>query len=539
MESPPLRALLIVDADARFREGLAFAFRRAGLEARLTGEAREVVELARGCQAVIAGPSLGTRALAALVEALRRTQRAAPSVLAVGPAERREEALAAGAVEHVGAPAYLHDLVTLARLAAAGALGAARAMTGAIEDHGVYLLARALCAARRSARVRLLRPSSTGNRHGELLITQGRLAAARAGRQRGVGAFLQLLAWEAGGLCVEFSQGENMPAPSSEAGAIARPTERLFDDGLRFLSQLRSAAARVGGLHAVYRRDERRLVEARRQIPAQVLSFLERYDGERSVLELVEDAPFRPLDTLMITYRLVELEIIAPRTDPAHDVARALRAKRAVREWLRELSPVSETSRDARDQGAEATSAPETPRRAPATRATKTSPAEEPADEDAPILLLRERIDPAIARSSSVPLQPRTKPEPARRPAPTAPVVAKPAAEPSPATDQAVPTPIASEPTRPLPIAVPTATPTPRPAQRPSSMADQTAPRSRRELDRHSRETVRLPLVAFDSLDEEFFAGEAALGDENERFDEQDDPSDEVRRWFGRARRRR
>jgi hypothetical protein len=48
-------------------------------------------------------------------------------------------------------------------------------------------------------------------------------------------------------------------------------------------------------------------------VPGDVMPLALGYDGVHGLVDVVEESPFRPLDTLMITFRLAELGAIARR----------------------------------------------------------------------------------------------------------------------------------------------------------------------------------------------------------------------------------
>jgi hypothetical protein len=82
----------------------------------------------------------------------------------------------------------------------------------------------------------------------------------------------------------------------------------------------------------VYRQAPTRAAEVRGQIPAEVMSLVKLYDGKRPVIDVVEDSPFKPFDTVKITFRLAELGAIE-RVDSAANES-PLTAQLAVRDWL-------------------------------------------------------------------------------------------------------------------------------------------------------------------------------------------------------------
>ena len=67
------------------------------------------------------------------------------------------------------------------------------------------------------------------------------------------------------------------------------------------------------------------------------MALVKQYDGRKALIDIVEDSPFKPFDTIEITFRLAELGAIVRRPEP-RDVT-PLSAQLAVREWLLGAEP--------------------------------------------------------------------------------------------------------------------------------------------------------------------------------------------------------
>ncbi len=289
----------------------------------------------------------------------------------------------------------------------------------------MYFLTRALWAARRSTLVTVQR----GKRSGELTFDEGALAFARAGRQSGANAFHQLLLWEKADLFLRSGLGD-------DAGKrIQKPVERLLEDGARFVTEFETIAARVGGPQVVYAVDEKRLDEVRRQVPAEVQPVVTAYDGKRTLIDVVEDSPFRAFDAVMITVRLVDLGVLVRREPTAPST---LSASLAVKDWLLGTAPDGGARVTVSEEvgrviaGAQAKAADRTPTK-------KQAAARKPASSGATTAPVRPR--PAPAPEKSQPTAPKAappveKPQPQARtqkvaapPPPAAPDKPQPAAE--------------------------------------------------------------------------------------------------------------
>jgi DNA-binding response OmpR family regulator len=317
-----LQSLVVVDSDPRSRDAVAFGFERAGCSVHATPDAREALALAatRVPQLVVASTALVGMDAPGFVRAVRGGPRSVDlPIVVVGEGGKRDEVVAAGADDYFARPAFIRDVVTLARLLAAREGGEVRAR---LDDFGLFFVARALIGARRSAVVTLERPVG---RAGELRFHDGELLSARVGKQAGANAFHQLLLWEQAQMHLLFER------PADLRKKFQKPVERLLEDGARYVSEFETVAAKVGGPKVVYQRQEARLSQVRRQVPAEVAPVVALFDGVNTLIDVVEDSPFKPFDTIMIAHRLVELEALAKREPPPPST---LVSNLAVKDWL-------------------------------------------------------------------------------------------------------------------------------------------------------------------------------------------------------------
>jgi hypothetical protein len=128
----------------------------------------------------------------------------------------------------------------------------------------------------------------------------------------------------------EASLSLRFESPAAER-RIAAGVDELLDGGATFAREFESIAARVGGPLAVYAHEPRRAAEQRAQIPAEVMVLVKQYDGRKPLIDIVEDSPFKPFDTIKITYRLAQLGAIVRKETR---VTTPLTERLAVRDWL-------------------------------------------------------------------------------------------------------------------------------------------------------------------------------------------------------------
>ena len=460
-----LESLVVLDAAGKSGAALSFGFERAGYKVYATRDGEDALSMAqtRVPQLVVVAVD-GSDALS-LIGRLREeaVTRELP-VVAVGDRGRREEALRAGVDEFIARPAFIRDVLTLSRLAVAVRQdGDDGGVVGLLEDYGLYFLVRALAVAGRSCVMELER----GRRIGEVQVAKGAVVAARVGRMTGVAAFHHLLLWGEASLSLRFE------SPSADR-RIGANVDELLEMGARFAAEFEALSERVGGPQAVYAHEPRRAAEARAQIPAEVMVLVKQYDGRKPLIDIVEDSPFKPLDTIKITFRLCQLgAIVRKETRESTPLTERL----AVRDWL-----LGDGEGDAAEPRARVNSAPsgvtEAGRRAAEAyaaeedrRAAAKSPADDILDDSATVRAA------ALARATT----PKAKSK-----EPAAPAPAKKRAPGSPKKKEA--------------LARAAGTPTVKKSDAASGKLSAQA-----AAEAHGKEPM------FDAVDEEFFAREAEL----------------------------
>ncbi|MGZ3443726.1 MAG: DUF4388 domain-containing protein, partial [Polyangia bacterium] len=229
-----------------------------------------------------------------------------------------------------------------------------------------------------------------GRRLGEVQVAKGAVVAARVGRMTGVSAFHHLLLWGEASLSLRFE------SPSADR-RIAANVDELLELGARFAAEFEALSARVGGPQAVYAHEPRRAAEARAHIPAEVMVLVKQYDGRKPLIDIVEDSPFKPLDTIKITYRLCQLGAIVKKETRE---STPLTERLAVRDWLLGDGDGTSESPRARNNGtpsgvteagrraAEAYAAEE------ARRAADKSPADDILDDSAAVRAAAAKLEP-------------------------------------------------------------------------------------------------------------------------------------------------
>jgi len=413
-----LESLVVLDAAGKSGAALGFGFERAGYKVYATRDGEDALAMAQTRVPQLVVVAVDSAEALSLVGRLREE---APTrelpVVAIGDRGRREEALRAGVDEFIARPAFIRDVLTLSRLAVAVRQdGDDGGVVGLLEDYGLYFLVRALAVAGRSCVMELER----GRRIGEVQVSKGAVVAARVGRMTGIAAFHHLLLWGEASLSLRFE------SPAAER-RIAANVDELLDAGARFAAEFETISARVGGPQAVYAHEPRRAAEARAQIPAEVMVLVKQYDGRKPLIDIVEDSPFKPFDTIKITYRLAQLgAIVRKETRESTPLTERL----AVRDWLvgdgegektRPPTGMPSGVTEAGRRAAEAYAAEE------ARRAAVPSPADDILDDSAAFRAAAAKV--ASGKPAPGKPAPAAKAPPAAKAAPAKPAAAKPAAK--------------------------------------------------------------------------------------------------------------
>jgi hypothetical protein len=336
---PVVSRVIVVSSEARVADAVRFGFERAGasvsalpmadaLSARLTGElAAQPAPPASGGAAsrgtasrpgtspgtvrpvlpdlVVAGADTAEHA-GALLGALRRAldgkEREVP-ILCLGPTTlSRAAALEAGASELLPAPAFVRDTVTLGQLLVTSARASRQhVVEGHLSDYGgVFFLARAMAAVERTAVLSLVR----GLRRGELRFYRGQITSAQVGMLHGMAALHQLLLWTR----AHFELRDEDVVPRRQ---IPLSTEEILADAERFLHEMRSVMGMLVPSE-VYELVPEQVDGNTASIPAAVCRIVQLIDGYRTMADVIEDSPYRVLETARLANRLAELGWIRP-----------------------------------------------------------------------------------------------------------------------------------------------------------------------------------------------------------------------------------
>ncbi|MCL4227391.1 MAG: DUF4388 domain-containing protein, partial [Myxococcales bacterium] len=312
--------VLVVSRDRRAAEGVRLGFEREGM----TVAAAETPAAARfdDVAVVVASPAPGGEPVGLIRELVAQGATGGqPPLLYVGNGLTRGAALAAGATAVLAAPAYVRDVVTIGRILAGRRPGNRSVTDGDLgASFGVFYLVRALARTGATGTLLMLR----GLRRGEIRFFEGEVTSAQVGGLHGQAAFDQLLLWTE-------ARFELRDEPVVRRQQIPLTLEALLAHAERFLRDLRDAAGSLSP-SAVYEQDAATVAAMGRQLPTEVHGVLRMFDGHRTVADVLEDSPFRVLETLRVAERAAQVgllkRLVIARPRSTH------RAMLAIEEWL-------------------------------------------------------------------------------------------------------------------------------------------------------------------------------------------------------------
>jgi len=304
-------AALIVDSDPKGLEPLVYGFQDAGwrITACPTPETASLLVKASGAQLVVAASRRDHDKVHAMVKQLRAREafRSLP-VLVLGPEELRGELKQHGQTDLLPLPALVRDVLTASQVlvgddtATAPRPGDQTSFEDSITAQTSLSLVRTMKGLARSGSMHLARKG----RHGEILFHEGQLTAAQVGQLQGMAAVQHMLVWNDGRVELRLR-------PVVRRGQLRHTARELLDELERFQRDYSHAIKDIGPHSAVYLVNHERLHASTGAIPAEVTPVVRLCDGQRTLGDVIDESPFRVLDTVRILARLVELAVLNRR----------------------------------------------------------------------------------------------------------------------------------------------------------------------------------------------------------------------------------
>jgi hypothetical protein len=305
---PSPHAVLIVDADPKGLEALVYGFQ--GAEWRITAcpspETATLLVKASGAGIVVVASRSEHEKAHSLLRQLRAKEafRTLP-VLALGPEELRQPLKETGEADLLPLPAFVRDVLTASELLVAAGTAAAEktreepCYRSPVTSSKTLAVVRSMNGLARSGHLRLER----NGRAGEIMFHEGELTAASVGPLQGMAAVQHLMIWNDGRLELRLRQ-----VPRRRQ--LHQTANEFLEEMDRFQRDFAHAMKEIGPGSAVYSANQERLKQASGAVPAEVTPVVRLCNGNRALSDIIDESPFRVLDTVRILGRLAELGIL-------------------------------------------------------------------------------------------------------------------------------------------------------------------------------------------------------------------------------------
>lgn len=311
---PRTHAALIVDSDPKGLESLVYGFQGAGwrITACPAPETASLLVKASGAQILVTASRTEHDKVHAMIKQLRGREafRNLP-VLVLGPEELRAQAKQHGQTELLPLPTFVRDVLSASQMLVASEQAATAGDKPILDDtitaQGSLSLVRTMNGLRRSGSLHLARKG----RHGEILFYEGELTGAQVGPLQGMAAVQHLLVWNDGHLDLRLR-------PVVRRGQLHRTAHEFLEEFDRFQRDYSHAMKSIGPATTVYLVNHDRLQASAGAIPAEVTPVIRLCDGQRNLADVIDESPFRVLDTTRILGRLIELAVLG-RQDAGTD----------------------------------------------------------------------------------------------------------------------------------------------------------------------------------------------------------------------------
>ncbi len=228
--------------------------------------------------------------------------------------EDKIRGLELGVEDYLTKPIFVRELLArvnllLARrtqenIATRTTAGGRTRFSGSIQDMAVVDLLQTFEVSRKSGVVHL----KNGVQRAKIYFRDGKIVDAEVSRLRGEEAVYRTLIWNEAEFEVEF-------APVKNEDIIGTSTQGILMEGMRRVDEWGRLLEQLPSLTTIFEIDHGELLERLSEIPDELNGILRLFDGQRSLLQVVDESPFEDLSTLSTVSKLFFEGLLVPKSE--------------------------------------------------------------------------------------------------------------------------------------------------------------------------------------------------------------------------------
>lgn len=300
--------LLLVDADMRSLRVLEVSLRKAGYSVAACSDAvaaLEMMDLSKP-DLILSDTRLPELDGFAFIEEIRKNPEwvDVPFIFLSSDVsvESKVKGLELGVEDYLTKPIYIKEIIArvnlvLQRKQREGleqreSAGKTR-FTGSLADMGLVDLLQTIDNSKKSGVLYL----TSGRTRGAVYFRDGNLVDAELGSLRGEKAIYRTLVWNEGSFEIDFREVRNEDVIQTSTQGVLMEGMRRVDEWGRLLEQLPE-------LESVFEVNDSELLERLAEIPDEINGILRQFDGERSLMQVVDAVSGDDLETLTAISKL-------------------------------------------------------------------------------------------------------------------------------------------------------------------------------------------------------------------------------------------
>jgi DNA-binding response OmpR family regulator len=300
--------LLLVDADLRSLRVLEVSLRKSGYSVATSSDARDALEMMEFSKPdlILSDTRLPHMDGFSFIEEIKRRSDLADVPLIFlssdTSVESKVRGLELGVEDYLTKPIYIKEIlarvnVVLQRKRREGielrGQTSKQKFTGALSDIGVVDLLQTIDNSKKSGVLHL----STASQRGAIYFRNGNPVDAELGTLRGARAIYRALVWTEGSFEIDFRDVRRDDVIQTSAQGVLMEGMRRLDEWGRLLEQLPD-------LDSVFEVNDEQLLERLAEIPDEINGVLRLFDGQHSLMQVVDACDEDDLETLTAVSKL-------------------------------------------------------------------------------------------------------------------------------------------------------------------------------------------------------------------------------------------